>query len=183
MRSLLALLIAVCLASPVLAETGAQIAGPGFRAPDDSTVKGFRTSLLIGEVDQMHGFDLGILSLSKARHLNGFALVFGISQVTGSVKGGSAAILNLREGASTGAVLGMINVVESLSNGGSVGFVNATKGRSQVDVGGISVSQRSLVQVGFVNATKRIDSVQIGLINVADNGFFPVFPFFNYPKR
>lgn len=183
MRSALPWLLALCLASPALADAGAQIAGPGFREPDDSTVRGFRASLLIGEVDDLHGFDLGILSLSQTRNLTGFALVFGISQVTGTAKGGSGAILNLREGSSTGAVVGVINIVESIRDGANAGFVNSTKGYSLVDVGGISVSQRSRVQVGFVNVTKRIESVQIGLINAADNGFFPVFPLFNFPKR
>jgi hypothetical protein len=182
-RRALPLLLTLCLASSAFADTGAQIAGPGFRAPDDSTVRGFRASLLIGEVDDLHGFDLGILSLSKTRNLTGFALVFGISQVTGTVKGGSGAIINLREGSSTGAVVGVINVVDSIRDGANAGFVNSTKGYSLVDVGGISLSQKSRVQVGIVNVTKQIESVQIGLINAAENGFFPVFPLFNFPKR
>ena len=179
----LALVLAQSLAGPAFADAGAQIAGPGFRAPDDATVRGFRTSLLIGEVTDMHGFDLGLLSLSKSTNLTGFALVFGVSQLSGTVKGGSGAIVNLREGSSTGGVVGVINVVDSIRDGANVGFVNSTKGYSQVDVGGVSLSQKSRVQVGVVNVTKEIQSVQIGLINAADNGFFKVFPFFNYPKK
>jgi len=182
-RLILPVLLTLCLASPALADAGAQIAGPGFRAPDDPNVKGFRTVLLVGDVDDMNGFDLGILSLSKSNTLTGFALVFGVSQISGNVKGGSFSLVNLREGSSTGGVVGFINVVESIQDGANVGFVNMTEGYSQVDVGGFSMSQKSRVQVGFVNMTKEIQSVQIGLINFADNGFFKVFPFFNYPKK
>jgi hypothetical protein len=38
------------------------------------------------------------------------------------------------------------------------------------------------VQVGFINVTNRIDGFQFGFINIADNGFFPVFPIFNFPS-
>lgn len=182
-RLILPVLLTLCLASPALADAGAQITGPGFRAPDADGVNGFRTSLLIGQVDRMKGFDLGILSLSKSGNLTGFALVFGVSQISGPVTGGSFALINMREGTATGGTVGFVNVVNSIDEGANVGFVNLTEGYSQVDVGGFSMSEKSRVQVGMVNMTKEIQSVQIGLINFADNGFFKVFPFFNYPKK
>ena len=39
------------------------------------------------------------------------------------------------------------------------------------------------MQVGFINITTKIDSVQIGFLNFSYNGIFPVFPFFNIPKK
>ena len=52
-----------------------------------------------------------------------------------------------------------------------------------VDVGGVNVSERSTVQLGFLNITQKIRGVQIGFLNIAENGFLPMFPFFNFPKN
>ena len=52
-----------------------------------------------------------------------------------------------------------------------------------IDLGGLNVSDRSTVQLGFINITQRIEGVQLGFINLAENGFLPVFPFFNFPKN
>ena len=38
-------------------------------------------------------------------------------------------------------------------------------------------------RLGFVNVTRKIENVQIGFLNFAENGFLPVFPFFNLPKN
>ena len=34
-----------------------------------------------------------------------------------------------------------------------------------------------------INVTKTIKGVQLGFLNLAENGFLPVFPFFNFPKN
>jgi len=177
------LLAALPIAGPALAETDAQLAGPGFRVPDDPDVDGFRASILYGEADSMRGFDLGIFSLSKSNSLNGFGFVFGAAWITGDVDGGSAALVNVNEGSAHGVLAGFINRTSSMQDGVMLGFVNFTEGYSMVQVNGLGISERSKVQVGFVNVTKQIDSVQIGFINAAENGFVPVFPFFNYPKK
>jgi hypothetical protein len=177
-----ALLLAWASGSPALADADAQFQMPGLRAPDDSSVDGFRASLLYGELDSMRGFDLGIFSLSKSGQLEGFGFVFGAAWITGSSSGCSAALINVNEGSSTGVLAGFVNKTDSMNDGVNLGFVNFTEGYSEVDVSGLGISDHSNVQVGFVNVTKQIDSVQIGFINAAENGFFPVFPFFNYPK-
>ena len=52
-----------------------------------------------------------------------------------------------------------------------------------VDIGALNLSDTAKVQLGFINVTNKIEGFQLGFINVADNGFFKVFPFFNFPKR
>jgi len=180
---LLAALVALLVtASPAFAEAEAQFSSLLFRVPDDSSVNGFRASLLYGELDSMRGFDLGIFSLSKSGSLDGFGFVFGGAWVTGDTSGCSAALINVVEGSSTGVLAGFVNRTTSLNDGVSLGFLNLSEGHSMVQVNGLGISESSKVQVGFVNVTKQIESVQIGFINAAENGFLPVFPFFNYPK-
>ncbi len=179
---LTATITAALLAAPALAETSAQFAAPGFRAPDDSDVNGFRASLLYGEVDSMRGFDLGIFSVSKSSSLNGFGFVFGGTWVTGDTSGASLSFVNNCEGDATGVMASMVNIVGSMSQGANLGMVNYARGYSNIDVGIASVSEKSDVQFGLLNITEEIETLQIGLLNVAQNGFFPVFPLMNFPK-
>ena len=58
-----------------------------------------------------------------------------------------------------------------------------SEGYSDVDLSGMGISNHSNVQVGFINITQKIDKVQIGFLNFAENGFFPMFPIFNFPKK
>lgn len=74
--------------------------------------------------------------------------------------------------ADTGSQLGLagfINLVGDTSEAFNTGFVTAASGSTSVDLSALNMSQRSKAQIGF--------------INVAENGFLPVFPFFNFPKR
>ena len=52
-----------------------------------------------------------------------------------------------------------------------------------VDLGGLNVSDSSSAQLGFLNITKKLTGVQIGFLNIAENGFLPMFPIFNFPKK
>ncbi|MCH8134281.1 MAG: phaC PHA synthase, partial [Myxococcales bacterium] len=49
--------------------------------------------------------------------------------------------------------------------------MNIADGGTLLDVGGLNVSERSVVQVGFINVTKEITSFQFGFLNIAENGF------------
>nr|PMK44696.1 hypothetical protein BCU00_09335 [Vibrio breoganii] len=60
--------------------------------------------------------------------------------------------------------------------------MNYSDGQTMADVGLVSLSNKSNIQVGIFNKTKNIDGVQIGLINCADNGFFKCFPIVNFAK-
>ena len=64
-----------------------------------------------------------------------------------------------------------------------MGFIIFAEGETLVDLGGINVSKSSTVQIGFLNMTDRIKTFQFGFLNIADNGFLPIFPIFNFPKK
>jgi len=170
------------LATSAAAEVPFQFAAPNLRAPDDPNVSGVRFSVLHGANSQVRGADFGLLSMSETGHLSGFALVLGIGQVTGAMRGASTALINIHTSRDTGLNAAFINKVKTVENGANVGFLNIADDYTMVDVGGLNVSNRSTVQVGFLNVTEKIEGVQIGFLNVAENGFLPVFPFFNFPK-
>lgn len=178
------LLSLVLFATPVLAETSFQFSAPGVRSPDDPNVDGVRISLLHGKADNVSGLDLGIFSFSETVNTSGLGMIFGIALNTGSASGFSGALINVQTGKSTGVNGAFVNSVETVEDGGAnIGFLNITKGFSNLDISGLAISNESNVQLGFVNITKKINKFQFGLLNVAENGFFPVFPFFNYPKH
>jgi hypothetical protein len=179
----LALIFAiVILPTAAFAEVPFQFAAPNLRAPDDPDVNGVRLSVLHGRNASVRGFDVGVLSMSETRNLSGFSAIFGIGRVTGEMNGCASALMNLHSSRDSGLNAAFINRIHTLERGANVAFINVADGFTMVDVGGLNVSDRSKVQVGFVNVTKKLDSVQIGFINAAENGFLPVFPFFNFPK-
>ncbi|MBW2421304.1 MAG: phaC PHA synthase [Deltaproteobacteria bacterium] len=164
------------------AEVPFQFSAPGLRAPDDPDVNGMRLALLYGENHSVRGFDLGLVSLSEAQNLSGFSAVFGLSKVTGDVSGFAGALINLHSGKDTGVNAAFVNLIKTLENGANIGFLNIADGHTKLDIGGLNLSDDSAVQIGFLNITKKITGVQIGLLNMVENGFLPVFPFFNFPK-
>lgn len=182
MKSMLVLLL-VCIATSAQAEEPFQFAAPGVRVPDDPHVNGIRFSVIEGRNQRIRGVDFGLLSLSQTEDLYGFSAVFGIGHLTGNLRGFASGAVNLHEGVDRGFNGAFVNLVHTMKNGANVAFVNIVDDYSMVDVGGLNTSARSSVQLGFVNVTRRIEGLQLGFINVADNGFMPVFPFFNFPKN
>jgi hypothetical protein len=183
MKRFTIVLIATLIASAAHAETSAQFTLPGLRAPDDPDVTAFRFSLLHGTANSVSGLDLGLFSFSETKDFSGFSFIMGIAHVTGESDGCLCSLVNIHEGKARGINVAFINSAKDVSEGGNVGFVNITDGPTAWEVGGLSMSDSANVQVGFVNITERIDKLQIGFLNMADNGFFKVFPFFNYPKK
>jgi hypothetical protein len=182
-RLALALSFLCLLATPALAQTSFQFSAAGAQAPSDPIVDGFRIALFYGKNESVSGFDLGIASLSESRNSSGFSMIWGLGKVTGRSSGLASGFVNLHTGEDSGVNAAFINSVKSMQNGVNIGFVNVTDGFSNVDISGIGISKRSNVQLGFVNVTQKIESVQIGFLNFAENGIFPVFPFFNIPKK
>ena len=183
----LALSIAIVLSlalhsTAALAEASAQFNMPGVQAPKDPDVQGFRFVLLYGKNNRVGGFDLGFAAISETGTRSGFHANMGISLVTGNSSGAALSFVNVHSGSDTGFNGAFINTVKQLDSGVNVGFVNLTEGKSHIDIGGLSVSAKSDTQIGFVNVTKELTSLQIGFLNFAENGFFPMFPFFNFPK-
>lgn len=181
----LALWIPLCLvvALPALADTSFQFSMAGAQLPPDDNVDGCRISFIYGSNNSVSSFDLGIASLSQSANSSGVSFIFGVGHVTGQSSGLAGALINVHSGEDTGANAAFINAVKTVKSGANIGFVNFTDGFSAVDLSGLAVSQRSSVQVGFVNITKKIETIQIGFLNAAENGVFPVFPFFNIPKN
>lgn len=182
MKTLLVLLF-LCVSSAAWAEVPFQFAAPNLRAPDDPYVNGIRFSVIEGRNESIRGVDLGLISLSETSSLTGFSAVLGIGRLSGSLRGCASGVVNLHQGRDRGLNAAFINRVHTMESGANVGFVNLADDFSMVDLGGLNVSDRSTVQLGFLNITTRIEGVQIGFLNLAENGFLPVFPFFNFPKN
>ena len=184
MRRLTVSLLLLCLvATPAMAETSFQFSAAGAQAPEDPDVNGFRIALFHAKNASVRGFDLGIASLSEAGNASGFSMIWGIGKVTGKSSGLASGFVNSHTGEDTSFNAAFINSIKTQKSGVNLGFINVTDGFSNVDIGGIGISKESKVQVGFINITTKIDSVQIGFLNFAENGIFPVFPFFNIPKK
>jgi hypothetical protein len=166
------------------AEATAQFAAGGLRAPDEANVNGFRFTLLYGENDDMRGFDLGLLSLSQSKDLSGVAMVFGMHKLTGDMNGGAAfSLINLHDGNDSGLNAAFVNKVNNAEGGVDLGFLNIADGTTLVDIGAVNMAKKSTAQLGFINIATEIKGLQLGFINIAENGFLPVFPFFNFPKK
>ncbi|MGB5445070.1 MAG: phaC PHA synthase [Psychromonas sp.] len=182
----------------------------GNNTPNASSVRGVRLTVLHGKVQQVTGVDFAAFGFSQTNTTIGANLnFFGAHKVSKSMTGASLGILNWQTGYTQGANIGPINVTNNMQGanigainvannveganvgainitnnveGANVSFVNFSTGRTVVDVGALSVSRRSTVQVGFINKTNRIDGVQVGLLNCADNGVFQCMPFVNWGK-
>lgn len=182
-RMAFSLSVLFLLATPATAETSFQFSAAGAQVPKDPDVGGFRIVLFYGKNQNVSGFDLGIASLSEATNQSGFSMNWGIGKVNGKSSGLASGLINLHSGEDTSVNAAFINSVKTLKSGVNIGFVNVTDGYSNVDISGMGISKRSKVQLGFVNITSKIESVQIGFLNFAENGIFPVMPFFNIPKK
>jgi hypothetical protein len=166
------------------ADATAQFAAGGFRAPDDPNVNGFRFALLYGENERMSGLDMGIFSLNQSVNLSGVSLIFGLHKLNGDMTGGAAfSLVNIHDGNDSGLNAAFVNKVNNAEGAVDLGFVNIADGTTLVDIGALNMAKASTAQLGFINIATELKGFQIGFINIAENGFLPVFPFFNFPKR
>lgn len=166
-----------------LADTPFQFSAPNLRAPDDPDVSGIRFALIHGKNQSVRGIDLGLFSLSETTTLSGLSAVLGVGKLNGDMSGCASSLINVHTGKDTGLNAALVNRVNTLESGANIGLVNVTDGYTMVDLGGFNVSDRSSVQLGFINVTKKLTGVQIGFLNIAENGFLPMFPFFNFPRN
>ena len=181
------IILSLCLllhASGAFAETGFQFAAPNLNIPDDPGVSGMRVSFLHGVNRSMSGLDFGLLSVSETSRMSGMALVAGVHRVTGDMTSGAAfSLVNYHTGRDSGVNGAFINLLNNTEGAFNTGFVTVASDATNVDLGGFNMSKRSTVQIGFLNVTKEIKSFQFGFLNMAENGFFPIFPIFNFPKN
>ena len=184
MKRVLLTLSLVLYANVALAEAAFQFTAPNLRAPDDPDVNGVRLSLLHGKNRSVRGFDLGILSLSECSQLSSLSLVAGVSRVTTEMSGGAVfSLVNYHTGRDSGMNGAFINKVNDTESAFNLSFLNIADGSTLVDLGGLNMSKRSIVQLGFVNITNEIRSFQFGFLNIAKNGFLPVFPIVNFQTK
>ena len=177
------LLLLCLLASPAVAQTSFQFSLPGVQAPEADNVDGFRLALFHAKNASVGGFDLGIASFSETGRQSGFSMIWGLGRVTGPSSGLASGFVNVHSGIDSSLNAAFINSIRTHEGGANIGFINVIDEKSNIDINGIGISGEANVQVGFVNITKKINRVQIGFLNFAENGFLPVFPFFNFPKN
>jgi hypothetical protein len=182
-RLILSCCLVLLYSTAAFAEASVQFNTVGFQAPKDPDVRGMRFVLLYGKNNTVSGLDVGFASFSESVTQSGFTFNMGLSKITGTSTGCACSLINIHEGDDRGFNGSFINIIHSVENGVNAGFVNITEGKSGVDIGGLSMSKESNTQIGFVNFTQQINSLQIGFLNFAENGIFPMFPFFNYPKK
>ena len=182
-RTLLFFFFVLLFSTAAYAETTFQFQMPGVQAPGGDDVGAFRIVFLYGKNNSVSGLDMGLLSFSEATNQSGLSLNMGVGHVTGTSSGAACGLVNIHRGTDSGFNGAFINIVKSITSGVNVGFVNITEDYSAVDIGGLSISDKSKAQISFVNITQELEGLQIGFLNVAPNGFLPVFPVFNFPKK
>ena len=184
MKRLVLALVPLFFASAAFAETGFQLGLPNLNVPRDPNVTGMRLSLLYGKNQSTRGLDLGVLSFSSTSRASGAAFICGVHHVKESMsKGAAFSLVNYHEGRDSGVNGAFVNVLNNTPGAFNMGFIIFAEGETLVDLGGINVSKSSTVQIGFLNMTDRIKTFQFGFLNIAENGFLPVFPVVNFPKR
>lgn len=174
----------VVWAGPAFAQAAFQFAAPNVQLPASPDVSGMRLSFLYGENRSQRGFDLGLLSFSETSRFSGFALIAGVSRVTGEMSDGAVfSLMNWHSGHDSGMNGAFINLLDDAGGAFNLGFVTVAAGATMVDFGGFNMSRESTAQIGFVNVTNEIKGFQFGFLNIAKNGFLPIFPVFNFPKH
>ncbi|GLS83015.1 VC2662 family protein [Paraferrimonas haliotis] len=184
-KALPMLALAAAIASPVALADSTPVmfsSVNGFNAPDADRVGGVRLAALHGKVNEVNGLDIAVIGMSETNRTKGVNIgFFGANKVNQEFVGASFGLFNWHTGLTKGANIGAVNIANDV-HGANVSWVNYSKGHTMVDVGAVSISETSDVQVGIFNKTKKIDKFQIGIINCADNGFFPCFPIINFAK-
>ncbi|MCF7791000.1 MAG: hypothetical protein K9L78_02785 [Victivallales bacterium] len=146
-------------------------------------VNGLELSFL-SESSGINGVLMAGVNLNS-RNSNGLQLCgANVSQNFGGLQ---IAAYNEASKHSEGAQLGGVNIAEFNSNIFQIGGINNSDSRVEgTQVGIINVSsQFKGNQIGLINTNYKMSSscFQIGLLNYNENGFFTVFPFFNYSVR
>lgn len=178
-----ALALAVVLSGAASADVGSQFQFAGLKAPDGDNVESFRFSILYADSNKMSGFDFGAVAYARSAEFSGFGPLFAIGHVTGNSDGCMCSFANIVEGTASGVNVGFLNVLGDAPDAFNIGFVTFSGESTNIDVAGMAVTKKSNTQIGLLNITEEIGSLQIGFLNIAQNGFLPVFPIFNYPKK
>jgi hypothetical protein len=182
----LALSVALLVSAPTIAAADKSPVGISLFDPvqfpgNSSSIEGIRLNLLYGYHQSVLGVDIGLVN-RVADDFMGFQWL-GLGWVNGRVVGVQWNYLaNIAAKDMTGFQLGIVNLVGAATLGLQMGGVNISSGSAK---GGqasfVNYAPRMEgLQFGLVNITDNLYGLQIGLVNIAKNGFFPVFPIFNF---
>ena len=183
-NALNALLLFAFLAVPasVAAEVPFQFAVPGAALPESDEVGGMRLAIFHGQNQSIWGVDFGVLSMNETARMSGAAFICGVHRLHGDMEGGASfSVVNLHDGEDRGFNGAFVNLLAEPSSALNLAYVNIARGTTLVDVGGVNISERATAQLGILNVTGQLRGLQLGILNMAENGFLPVFPFFNFP--
>lgn len=128
---------------------------PGLGWPKESTIK---------------GVNLGLINYNNAYPVSGLEFAL-LGSITENVRGLELSTLFNNNLEFQGFGMSVFNNAENLSGGAQIGIVNKAD------------NFYSGLQLGILNIGSGTLGVQVGLINIMDNGFLPVFPFFNFSNN
>jgi len=146
------------------------------------SVEGLRLSLIRGANRDVSGFDLSCLAtrtLGSLRGLqiapandvegdgSGVQIAFFTSYVEGGFRGLQLSGIAGRAGRGTGAQIAAVHSDASVWRGFQISL--ATR-----------AGEMKGLQIGLLNRARELEGLQLGLLNFNENGFLPVFPFFNF---
>ncbi|HJO93211.1 MAG TPA: hypothetical protein QF753_07415 [Victivallales bacterium] len=166
-------MIVSLLVSGVFAAGAVDVPKNTFKKPKEASYTGARFCLWPNiawppakTIKYVEGMNIGLVSFGKDGYVIGADT--GLVSLSNYVRGAQVALYG--QGlVMEGAQVCLVNINKNVI-GAQVGIYNGTDVMEQG------------AQVGIVNNAKKSDAIQIGLINIMENGFLPVFPFFNYPK-
>lgn len=148
----------------------------------DTSVSGFRLSLVYGRNADVMGLDLGafvsvadgdVFGLEVSGLLNSVGSASGTIQIAGIAN-------NCYEDFCGCQVSGIANRVGGMLNGGQIGCFNLAG-----DMGGIQIgvynkaTKASGLQIGVLNEVETMRGIQLGVINIQRNGSVPFMPILN----
>jgi len=133
-----------------------------------SDVNGVQLSVANLGGSNIDGVQLAWLNMNE----NGGSLQLGAYNILKSSEGVQFGLANLNDRNNWAAQFAVINYTDPKSSGFQVGAINAADRYDGFQLGLLNINSDNSKNKGF----------QIGLINWMDNGFLPLFPFFNFSK-
>jgi hypothetical protein len=170
--------------------------------PNSSTVNGLKLGIPFsanywGKSQVVNGLELGIFTITNGSNgLQLAAVNIDMTDCTGMQLSGaniSKKFTGFQTGIynevnqSTAVQLGGVNTAKFNSSAVQVGVINNnadTSSGTQVGILNVGYGFKG-VQVGLFNGSFQRDSssLQFGLLNYMEDGFLPVFPFFNFKSK
>jgi hypothetical protein len=148
--------------------------------PAQSDVRGLRLSIY-GENHSLTGVDLGFVGVLTG-DMHGYSGYWLYNRIDGEAFGVAGALILHIQGEGRGIASGCAAFLNADFTGLCGGVYSDVAGTLHgVQLGFVNrCTELDGVQFGFVNMAERGYGLQIGLVNIFNEGFCPVFPFFNF---